>query len=213
MEITQDIITISNNSGISISQMQENRDTFLTLARSHINRQGIDDLLNWIDNSDFFTAPASATHHLGYPGGLCKHSLNVFNYLVKEVEYINNGKPLSTAAMESIAIVSLFHDLCKVNFYKIGTRNVKEDGKWKQVPYYTYDDKFPMGHGEKSMFIIMQSIKLSSKEALAVRWHMGAYDDSFKGGSKSLNQVYSKELLALLLHIADIKATYIEENK
>ena len=110
---------------------------------------------------------------------------------------------------------SLLHDVCKANFYKAGTRNVKnpETGIWEAVPSYSIEDKFPMGHGEKSVFIINQFMKLTVEEALAIRWHMGGFDDAVKGGSHSMGNAYEMYPLALLLHVADMKATYLDEKE
>ena len=85
-----------------------------------------------------------------------------------------------TDTEETYAIVALLHDLCKANFYKKGTRNVKNDetGKWEKVPSYSVEDMFPYGHGEKSVFLIERFMKLKVEEAVAIRWHMGGFDDA-----------------------------------
>ena len=102
---------------------------------------------------------ASSKFHSAYEGGLCDHSLNVYNAMI---DRYNDGKP-----DESFAIVALLHDLCKVNFYVESTRNVKENGAWVQKPYYTIDDKLPYGHGEKSVYILNGFIRLSREEAIS----------------------------------------------
>ena len=169
------------------------KEKFLAICRENIHREGIDKLLAWLEKSDFFTAPASTRYHGAYEGGLVEHSLNVYEQLV-------NGNPTETNA-----IVSLFHDLCKTDYYTVSTRNVKENGVWVQKPYYTVDDKFPYGRGEKSVFMIERFMRLTNEEAFAIRFHMGEYSDPNTG------KAFEKYPLALLLHQADERATFMME--
>ena len=105
---------------------------------------------------------------------------------------------------ETIAIVSLLHDVCKVDLYK------PQLGKEKIA--YEYNTKsFPAGHGEKSIFIIQRFMNLTDEEILAIRWHMGAFDDAVRGGSRDINAAYKRSKLAVYLHLADMAATYIDE--
>lgn len=173
-------------------------------AYSNITRPGSDKLLDWLDGSDFFTAPASTKHHLAVEGGLCQHSVNVYNRL----RSANPDTPAETAA-----ICGLLHDICKVNFYKVEQRNTKDEtGKWIKVPYFTVDDALPYGHGEKSVYIIGGFMKISREEAMAIRWHMGGFDDSVKGGSYALSGAFARYPLAVALCIADMQATYFDER-
>ncbi|SCJ34752.1 Uncharacterised protein [Anaerotruncus sp. 2789STDY5834896] len=105
------------------------------------------------------------------------------------------------------------HDLCKANFYKVSTRNVKNEqtGKWEKAPFYQVEDQFPYGHGEKSVFLIERFIRLSTEEAVAIRWHMGGYDEAVKGGSYAQSAAFDKYPLALALHLADMQATHMDE--
>lgn len=183
------------------------KEEFIKIVRENIKRDGIEDLLDYLETTDFYKAPASTMYHGNYEGGLIEHSLNVFKMLSGSYSSV-----ISEYDMESIAIVSLFHDLCKANLYKVEMRNVKQNGQWIQVPYYKTDEEFPFGHGEKSVYLLMKFIKLTDEEALAIRWHMGGFDQAIKGGSYALSGAYSKSLLALELHIADMRATYICEN-
>lgn len=183
---------------------------FETIARKAIQREGIEDVLKYLDEkTDFYTAPASTRFHGDHEGGLVEHSINVFNMLRKS-EMLDRDK----YNIENVAIVALFHDLCKANTYATEMRNKKENGQWIQVPFYTVDEEYPYGHGEKSVYILMrEGLKLTDEEALAIRWHMGAFTDSVKGGSYSLNPAFEMSHLALELHIADMRATSILEKK
>jgi len=182
------------------------KDKFIEAYNTAISRQGSKELLDWLIKTDFFTAPASSRYHSAYEGGLCEHSLNVYNAMI---DTFNGGKP-----DESFAICALLHDLCKAEFYKTSTRNVKNEttGAWEKVPYYSIEDKFPFGHGEKSVFLIERFMRLKVDEAIAIRWHMGGFDDAARGGSMAINAAYEKYPLAVKLHIADVMATYLMEN-
>lgn len=178
---------------------------FIDLYRKYIHRDGAEALLEWICNSDFFFAPASTRFHGAHEGGLVEHSLNVFHRLA--------AMP-SEAELETVAIVALLHDVCKANFYTIDYRNKKnERGVWERVPYYAIDDKFPYGHGEKSVYIISQFMKLTDEEAMAIRWHMGGFDEAVKGGSYALSGAWEKYPLGVLLHCADLQASYLDEKE
>lgn len=186
---------------------------FVDIFKSKIKREGADKLLDYLTSpsSDFFRAPASTRFHGSYPGGLCEHSLNVYDclcdYLSRERVKEEYGIEYSD---ESIAIVALLHDICKVNFYVESTRNVKEDGVWKTVPYYSIEDKLPYGHGEKSVYIISGYMRLTRDEAFAIRYHMG-----FSTGEDSNNVGKAFEMfpLAFALHTADSEAAYFVEGK
>lgn len=187
------------------------KEEFIDIFTTHIKRDGADKLLDYLVNSDFFTAPASAKFHLAEEGGLCRHSVNVYKRLVKIVnEEYGSASPYSD---ETIAICGLLHDLCKVNFYSVDYRNSKENGAWVKVPYYRVDEKFPYGHGEKSVFIITQYMRLKPDEAMAINWHMGGFDERVKGGSYSLSEAMAKFKLVLLMHVADLSASYLDEDR
>ena len=189
------------------------KEEFIEIFKTHITREGADKLLDYLTNkSDFFTAPASARYHGSYPGGLCEHSLNVYHCLV---DYLGRERVQELYGLEysdeSIAIVALLHDLCKIGCYKPGTSNVKdENGKWQTVPTYTFDDPLPYGHGEKSVYIVNGFIRLTREEAMAIRWHMG-----FSGTEdpRTVGQAFQKYPLAFALATADSEASYFLENE
>lgn len=187
-------------------------EEFIKIYTENIKREGADRLLEYLQSSqsDFFVAPASTRFHGSYEGGLLEHSINVYHCLkdylererVKEIYNLNYSD-------ESIAIVSLLHDLCKVNCYVKGTRNVKDkSGVWQQVPTFEYSDDMPYGHGEKSVYIISGFMKLTREEAFAIRYHMG-----FSGTEPQNNvgSAFEKYPLAFALSTADMEATYFLE--
>lgn len=184
------------------------KNEFIKLLRD-TNREGIEDLINFLEKSDFFTAPSSTRFHGAYKGGLLAHSLNVYN---KFIELKNSGVfPLEGIDETSYVICPLIHDICKTFFYAEDTRNVKnkETGQWEQVPYYTVDDRIPYGHGEKSVMMAEQYIKLKPYERMAIRWHMGAY--SGQQDWNALGSAYDKYPFAMMLHFADMLACHIDE--
>jgi len=190
-------------------------DEFISAFEQNIQRDGADKLLAWMKASDFFTAPASTKYHLSREGGLVEHSVHVYKRLRELVEFefgFSGGERIGTINAETIAICGLLHDLCKANFYKIEMRNTKDEyGQWVKVPYYTVDDQLPYGHGEKSVYIISDFMRLTREESMAIRWHMGGFDDAVKGGGYAMSGAWNKYPLAVLLHIADLQATFIDE--
>lgn len=193
------------------------KENFIKIYTENIHREGSDKLLDWLEKTDFFSAPASTKYHLAEEGGLIKHSLNVYRMFRDEVIRFSKDKSgidtLDAEMEEKVAIIALLHDLCKAQFYNVSTKNVKNEqtGQWEKVPYYSIDDKFPFGHGEKSVFLIERFMRLKLDEAMAIRWHMGGFDDSVKGGSYALGNAFQAQPLCLLIHIADMKATYLFE--
>lgn len=181
---------------------------FLQIFDQYVTRRGKDRMLEWLCQTDFFTAPASTRYHGACECGLVMHSLNVYKLLKKRNDV---EKQYSD---ETVAVVALCHDFCKINLYREGSRNVKNDvtGQWEKVKIYTVEDVLPYGHGEKSVFMIERFMRLSTEEAMAIRWHMGGFDDSAKAGSFALSEAFKRYPLAVMTHLADLEATYLLEK-
>lgn len=183
------------------------KQRFIELLKA-TNRSGILELITFLDKeTDFFTAPASTNYHGACEAGLLIHSLEVYNALVK----IQTSFALGLEK-NSVIICGLLHDICKANFYKRAYRNRKNDasGLWERVDAYEIEDQFPVGHGEKSVIILQEYIKLYQEEVMAIRWHMGGFDDSAKTytGAKCLSTAMGRSPLVTALHMADLSATY-----
>ena len=179
------------------------KEQFINLLKG-INRDGINELIEFLEKTDFYTAPASTKFHCAYEGGLLEHSLNVYSAL-KE---LTKGE----WAEDTIRIVGLLHDICKVNQYKVEMRNKKnEHGEWVKEPYYATDDIMPLGHGEKSVMLLQyKGLKLNLIEIMMIRNHMSAFRDN-----QYLNDVshrFSKCPQSLILHFADMLSTYTNES-
>ncbi len=190
------------------------KEEFIGIYKENIKREGADKLLEYLmgPQSDFFDAPASARYHGNYAGGLCDHSLNVYDCLR---DYLARARARDLYGMEytpeTVAIVALLHDVCKINCYKTSFRNVKNDrGVWESVPFFEFDDRLPYGHGEKSVYIISGYMKLTREEAFAIRYHMGFSSD---GDNRDLGKVFEMFPLAFALNVADSEAAFFIEGK
>ena len=189
------------------------RERFIEIFKNNIKREGAEALLDYIcgPQSDFFTAPASTRYHNNCRGGLVNHSLNVYDclrdFLTRESVREKYGIDPND---ETVAVIALLHDLCKINFYRESTRNVKdENGVWQKVPYFDIDDKLPYGHGEKSVYIITGFMRLSREEAFAIRYHMGYSDGT---DARDVSAAFQMFPLAYALSCADMEATFFVEQ-
>ena len=188
------------------------KEEFIKIYKDNITRSGSEQLLKYLESSDFFTAPASSKFHSNYEGGLCEHSIKAYKRFIRNLEMEYGADWQKTLSKESATIIGLLHDVCKIDFYKIEYRNVKVEGAWVQKPYYSVEDSLPYGHGEKSVYIVNSFIKLTREEAMAINWHMGAMDNRVKGGSYQLGPAYYSFPTAFLFHLADMQATYLDEK-
>lgn len=185
----------------------EEAEKFRIILESKVERYGIESLLEWLDEVGFYEAPASTKYHGAYPGGLVEHSNNVYRRLVmlaaEEDQRLQRTTPEYTE--ETLAIVALLHDVCKVGVY----HPEEKDGKQQ----YSFNDRFPYGHGEKSVLYIMRHIYLTEDEALAIRWHMGPFDKAAQGDFRDMDKAFEQSKLAAMLHLADMMATHLDERE
>lgn len=188
--------------------MLDLKEEFKRVVREYIQRPGIEVLMDWLEDTDFYTAPASTRYHGVHEGGLVEHSLNVFSQLKRLCAWYD----CDTANDESIAIVSLFHDLCKVGVYKTEMRWRKnQQDRWEQYPTYKFEEDFAFGgHGSKSVYLIVSFMPLTPDEASAINCHMGQWDAT---SYSNPTPVYERNMLAWLLHVADEAADFIVENR
>lgn len=172
----------------------------------------IDILKTYLEESDFFTAPASTRYHGCYPGGLCDHTVNV----ILEMQELNDFYKLEVDD-DDIVIAGLCHDLCKIDVYEEAIVNIppqrSKSGKWEQQPGYKKNDKLPMGHGAKSLARALSCLRLSEEIQQAIYWHMGAFDLGNYNTVHELSTTFTDNKLAFLLHMADMVCTYIVENE
>lgn len=197
------------------NELSDTKERIIDLLKS-TNRPGIDKVIEYISTTDFFTAPASTRFHSSFEGGLAKHSLWV--YLLLEEKNRQHNEVLQK---DSVIITALLHDICKVNFYKKEKKNVKKGTKinkwgkevanWVEEEVWTVDDQQPMGHGEKSLWILSKMIELTDQEAFMIRWHMGGFEP--KDNYMSLNNALDKYPEIILLHTSDLEATYMLEGR
>lgn len=196
--------------------MTDFKKRFKKAVKETIQRDGIENLMEWLENeTNFFTSPASTRYHGSYEGGLVEHSLNVFNQMLFELDTVVGKGWEGLYPMESVAIVALFHDLCKVGQYRETEKWRKDaDGQWESYLAYEYDpEQLTMGHGAKSNFFLQRFIHLTTMEAQAIFWHMGAYDISPYANLNGCGAAFETNPLAFLIHRADMAATYVIENE
>ena len=186
---------------------------FIEIYQAYIKRDGAKEFLDYLcsNKSDFFIAPASTRFHGSYPEGLVEHSINVYHCLK---DYLSRNRVKDMYGMdyddETIALVALLHDVCKINVYKTSYRNKKVNGEWQQVPYYEFEDEMPYGHGEKSVYMISPFMKLTREEAFAIRYHMGFSNED---PARNVGYTFEHFPLAFALSTADMEATYFVDGK
>lgn len=189
---------------------------------SSIERPGMDKLIAFYRKSDFYTAPASTRYHSHYEGGLLEHSLNVYDCLMSKRNSEVWKDVLSKVPDESFAIAALCHDTCKTYFYAFEKKNrkvYKDDGTkqdsmgkydWESYNAYVVNDQIPYGHGEKSVMMLEEFIKLKPVERYAIRWHMGYTEP--KENWNNFSAAIKIHPLCLALHLSDLEATHLKES-
>lgn len=185
-----------------------NKDRFMELLR-RVDRD-TEPLIQWLETTDFFTAPASTRFHECYKGGLLEHSLRVYQNLWDLAQHYNLH--LFPGMADAIIITALLHDVCKIGCYKTEMRWRKDDqNRWESYPTYKFEEDFAFGgHGSKSVYLISNFLKLTPDEAVAINCHMGV-----ENGKWEVNEAFRKCPLAFLLHTADMMSTidYFIEKK
>ena len=188
-----------------MDKLIKNKEEIINLLKS-TERPGMDKIIKYLEETDFFIAPASTKYHGNFDGGLAEHSLNVYNLFKKKNEQFDLG-----LSSDTLIITSILHDICKVNFYKKQSRWRKNDkGKWESYEGYICENDFPIGHGEKSVIKLMQFIKLCKEEIVLIRWHMGGFES--KENQKDINNSYNLYPAAVALHTSDLESSYMLEK-
>lgn len=188
------------------------QEVFKETVKKYISRDGICELMEWLDATGFYSSPASTKYHGAFEGGLVSHSLKVHKRLIDLAEFYGLGEDDGIANPdESIAITALFHDICKVGCYKTEMRWRKDaNNRWEQYPTWKFEEDFAYGgHGSKSVFLIQSFMKLTPEEASAINCHMGQWEATQYGNPST---VFERNKLAWLLHVADEAATYIDKT-
>ena len=172
-------------------------------------RNGISNVIEWLEKSDFYSCPASSRYHGACRYGLLKHSLAVYYNMMKIRNALDPS--LTLVSDDGIAVTALLHDLAKVGFYVESTRNVKNNdtGQWEKVPYYAIEDQMPIGHSEKSIIILLKlGLALSDNEIKCLRSHMGGWEP---GAEHIVGGCWKDNPLGPMLHMADMAAVYIDK--
>ena len=194
------------------------KEEFIALLRS-TERDGIETVIEELENLGFFTAPASTKFHLNVEGGLLEHSLNVCHtaQAIRESMVQMDDSLREALPNDSVIIASLLHDVCKGDIYKPVPKKQKNSyGMWVDVPGYDVDySGFPLGHGEKSVIVLLQcGLDMSDDEIMAIRWHMNAWDLPFQSADLKGNYNKAKDICPLLslIQAADGLASNLLES-
>lgn len=190
------------------------KDRIINLLAS-VDRLGMDKVIDYLNKSDFFTAPASTKYHGNFEGGLAEHSYNVYQLFKLKNEQYNLKLP-----EETVIIAAVLHDFCKTDFYKKGIKNVKQGKKinyrgqevdnWVEKEVWEVEDSYPIGHGEKSVILLQQLMTLTFEEIMLIRWHMGGFET--KENAMTMYNAYKMFPACVALHSADMEASYLLEE-
>lgn len=189
-----------------------NKERYLDLLAKAVGDDYIFlEIKDWLEEGDFFEAPASTKFHLHVEGGLCQHSLNVRDQLFKLCEVFN----VSVSDI-SKNIVALTHDWCKIDVYEKSSRRVPPErtasGKWETEDIFIKNDAYHLGHASKSIYLVQRFLVLTMEEIEAIAGHMGSTDLSTMFNSFDLNSLFTQNPLAVCLHLADMSASYLIED-
>lgn len=197
----------------------KNFEVFISYIGNFIKRDGVSKFIEWlVEETDISTAPASTKYHMSREGGLVKHSINVMKRLIRLVQMEYGSIENSPFSKETLAFVSLFHDISKVNFYEKYVRNVKnqENGQWEQIESYRVKepkDRFVYGSPEEnSVYILSKFFDMSIEESSAIRWVEGYSNSNDPSTVASVFSLYGMSNLAVLLHTANLLAICIDES-
>ena len=185
---------------------EQTKESFESLLKE-TKREGIDKLIEFLNNSDFYKAPASGRFHNNFEGGLVLHCLNVWHCLSEMNTEFGLNIP-----KESVIIAALLHDVCKINLYSKEQKFFKVEGETQWTSYYAwkYNDSLPLGHGEKSIMILSRFIALTDLEMMMIRWHMGAFKE---GEAKDFSNACNYHKGVSAMHIADMQASSLFDIK
>ncbi len=182
------------------SKQIEEQEKHIIHLLGDVKRQGIENLVGFLEDSDFFTAPASTKFHGNYKGGLAAHSYEVYKEFERDVLHYQLNVP-----SDSIILTGICHDFCKIGLYK---PNPLKNGKVSDSKPYKIEDNFPLGHGEKSVAILLRYIKLTEQEALIIRWHMGRYDPAYEQYEERVEEKFPE---VILFHNVDKEVSKIRK--
>ncbi|MFR4964032.1 MAG: HD domain-containing protein [Streptococcus sp.] len=205
----------------AVQEAQENpvkTEIIETLKKT--GRDGMDDLIAYMEEIGFFTAPASGGNHSNGEGGLAEHSLNVSHMAEKLSVALIGGANITDEIRNSVVIAALLHDLGKCGDYgkQMYVPNMIKDGKptqkapeqkYKQSeakPWKRNPDLLPLDHATRSIKLATLFIDLTEDEEFAIRYHDGLYENANYGVKGNETQLY------MILHWADMWSSRVLEG-
>ena len=163
-------------------------------------RDGIDDLLEYMEQNGFYEAPASTRYHGSEKGALAIHSYNVFSLAIDLAQsWLDTDE--YDLLKDSIIICSLLHDLGKIGQFNkpYYVDNILKSGQSKTQPYKVNPELITLPHEVVSVIEASRFIKLTEQEQFAIAYHNGLYTDI---GRYALQ---GKETpLQMIIHFADL---------
>lgn len=188
----------------------KNRDKFISILNStlnKINQEDINNFIEFLDNSDFFTAPATIRYCLSQDGGLCEYTLQVYDNLVELYNTFSN----TIYSTETLVKVGLLHSLYKINMYDKYLKNVKVNNEWVQEESYKISEtKETYGNGGLTSYVIASRyLPLSDEEIVALCNYDRVRDNNFL----EMNNLLSNNNLLLLLHCANMITMFSNINQ
>lgn len=191
-------------------EIEANKRRFTSLLAT-VDRGGVDGLMDWLDSTDAYSAPCSTRHHLAEKGGLIEHSLSVYDTLCKLDDTF-----CTEFESDSMVITALTHDFCKVDYYVPDKKWNKDTGAWRQIDIWSIRDSLPLGHGNKSLYLVSKFIDLTDDEAAAIVHHMTCWNPSvvldYSAGA-SFNTAVDKYPLVTMLSAADWISSRLIEGR
>ena len=180
--------------------------TFLTKVLLSTKREGIKDLISYMEECGFFDSPCSSKFHLCHKGGLAEHTRNVLTYAEKlGVAWL--GGAGYNKIQEHVIISAILHDLGKMGQFDkpLYVPNLLKNGNLGKQPYKVNSDLLNIPHEVRSITIAQTFIDLTEEEQFAILYHNGLYGD-FK------YEINGKETpLYMIIHFADMWASRVVE--
>jgi len=222
---------------LELERIEKAKQEFISIWKNRVHMEGADELLDYLCKSSFFSDPASCSHHLAEPAGLVRHSLGVYHRLRSLMIHESETGTLDDDTEEEVALSALCHDLCKIGCFKSVVKNkrvytpevveavsarepwkVKTDEQgsyvWQSVPGYAYEGPRVLGiHGDVSCAMVSYYLKPSPRLIeiqRAIRFHMSSFQE---GEARQASAAFQKSKLALLLHLSDMLASFLDESR
>lgn len=171
-------------------------------------REGMEDLIAYMEEIGFFEAPCSGGNHLACQFGLVHHSRNVM-MAAENIGYALLGKLKYAEIRDSVIIAAALHDLGKCGDYgkQMYVPNILKSGKESEAkPFKRNPALLPLDHATRSIKLATLFIDLTEDEEFAIRYHDGLYESANYAVKGNETPLY------LILHYADLWSSRVTEG-